>query len=344
MLDLLAQWASGRHGPLVGRSFRHLSSFTVSDSLGSLPHSEAIASVPLVTSWSSFGPLVTSWSSLGATPAIPPTLLGSSGPLGVVPLVSDFNPVSFSQAFTSSPLSGLILSPAADPVPYRLVQRICSGEFVEMRDLLADNIALHDQLEDLHGHTTSLDPRLREVPSLASWVYCFAAYMAVHTKDLRTRDMLAYCRLIIREALRHGGSGWQEYDRTFRRQVAVDPHLPWHSLHPGLQAATVLSGRGAAGGMFCSVCREVDHSSAQCALAVVQQRVFTPAGAQGLRSRRSENICASWNRRNCTFPGTCVFWHVCSICLGDHKMISCPSADRRGVSSRAVGITPSSCS
>ena len=41
MLDLLAQRAPGRHGPLVGHSFRHLSSFIVSDSLGSLPHSEA---------------------------------------------------------------------------------------------------------------------------------------------------------------------------------------------------------------------------------------------------------------------------------------------------------------
>ena len=88
----------------------------VSDSLGSLPHSEAIASVSLVTSWSSFGPLVTSWSSLRATPAIPPTSVGSSGPLGAVSLVHDFTPVSFSQALTPGPQSGLILSPAADPI------------------------------------------------------------------------------------------------------------------------------------------------------------------------------------------------------------------------------------
>ena len=81
-----------------------------------------------------------------------------------------------------------------------------------MCDLLADNIALHDQLEYLHGHTTSLNPRLMEVPSLASWVYCFAAYMAVRTEDLRTRDMLAYCRLIIH----HGGE----------RLAGVRPDIP----------------------------------------------------------------------------------------------------------------------
>ncbi len=117
---------------------------------------------------------------------------------------------------------GLILSPSADPIPHRLVQRIQSGEFVEMRDLLADNVSLHTQLENLHGQTTVAStpipfrPRLREVPSLISWTYCF---LAVRSGDPQTRDLLAYCRLLIREALRHGGNGWQEYDRSFRRPI-----------------------------------------------------------------------------------------------------------------------------
>lgn len=46
---------------------------------------------------------------------------------------------------------GVILSPAFQPIPARLVQRINSAKFVEMRDLLSDNIALHDQLESVHG-------------------------------------------------------------------------------------------------------------------------------------------------------------------------------------------------
>ena len=57
---------------------------------------------------------------------------------------------------THTPLSqqGTILSSRADPIPYRLVQRIQAGEFIEMRDLLADDIALHSQLEALHGQMT----------------------------------------------------------------------------------------------------------------------------------------------------------------------------------------------
>ena len=115
----------------------------------------------------------------------------------------------------------MILSPAADPIPYNLVQRIQAGQFIEMRDLLVDNNALLNQMTSLSG-TTSLpfatmsQTRLREVPSLVSWIYCFNAYMAVRTTDAQTWDMLAYSRLLIREALRHRGSGWMEYDCVFR--------------------------------------------------------------------------------------------------------------------------------
>ncbi len=74
---------------------------------------------------------------------------------------------------------GMILSPA--PIPFRLVQRIQAGEFVEMRDLMADNVSLHSQQEDIHGlgslitTPAGLRPRLREVPSLSSWMFCFTA-------------------------------------------------------------------------------------------------------------------------------------------------------------------------
>ena len=50
----------------------------------------------------------------------------------------------------------------------------------------------------------------------------FAPYMAVRMEDLRTRDMLAFFRLIVHEALQYGVSGWQEYDQTFQR----NPHSP----------------------------------------------------------------------------------------------------------------------
>uniref|UniRef100_A0A1X7TZA3 Uncharacterized protein n=1 Tax=Amphimedon queenslandica TaxID=400682 RepID=A0A1X7TZA3_AMPQE len=130
-------------------------------------------------------------------------------------------------ALTVSPL-GFVLSPTSEPIPHRLVLRIRSGEFVEVRDLLADNVSLHELLEDLHGHTTGLCTRLREVPSLVSWMYYFAGYIKVLTSYPRTKDMPPYCHLITCESLHHGGNGWQEYNMIFKRQAAIDHTLQCH--------------------------------------------------------------------------------------------------------------------
>ena len=63
---------------------------------------------------------------------------------------------------------------------------------------------------------------------------------AMGTNDELTRDLITYCRLIIQEALRHGGQGWQEYDRSFHAQAAIESTLHWNGLLPDLQATTTL--------------------------------------------------------------------------------------------------------
>lgn len=105
-------------------------------------------------------------------------------------------------------------------------------------------------------------PRVRETPSLNSWIYCFVAYVAVRSRDPQTRDLLAYCRHIIQEALRHGGNGWQEYDRFFCRKAAIDTTLQWNTQLPGLQASTFVGLKGVLD-FFCTICREPDHSAPQ---------------------------------------------------------------------------------
>ena len=72
---------------------------------------------------------------------------------------------------------GLILASALQPIPARLVRQIRAGKFVEMRDLLSDKVALHNQLEAIQGPLVNavtpcvLCPRVRQVPSLISWVF-----------------------------------------------------------------------------------------------------------------------------------------------------------------------------
>ena len=240
---------------------------------------------------------------------------------------------------TQDQSQGMILSSALQPVPARLVCRIRAGEFIEMRDLLTDNLSLHDQLEAVQGPLLNavtagaLRPRLREVPSLISWVSCFTTYVAVRTQDSFTRDMLTYCRLVIREALMHGGQGWQEYDRNFRSQAAIDRSLRWSSLLPDLQASTTL-GQRTTTGVHCSLCRGVDHVATQCALGFMQQPL-TPQPAVGVTSStmsggsrrpgqpRSRPICNLWNAGRCIYPGTCSFRHVCATCYQRHQAMDC---------------------
>ena len=106
---------------------------------------------------------------------------------------------------TTQPLlsAGVSLSPATEPFPRKIVDRICSGQFVEMRDLLTDNMSLLHQLEAVNGqHPLSsllgtLRPHLRDVTSLSSRLYCYMVYVAIRSTNPLTRDMLAYGRLLI---------------------------------------------------------------------------------------------------------------------------------------------------
>ena len=302
--------------------------------LGVLPSPSSLVSIP-VSMAAATNPLAVSapTSGLTATTSLVPQPSSAQGiwpttfhPTRAIPSLPQL-PVSVAAPPDYLARPGLILSPASDPFPQPLVQRVQSGQFVEMRDLLADNIALLSQLSSLHGAgtvpiTTVQRTSLREVPSLISWIYCFTAYVAIRTPDQLTRQMLAYARLIIREALRHGGAGWAEYDRVFRRQVSINALLPWNTLEPSLQAATIL-GQRSSEGTFCSLCQECDHLSHQCALAPLQQQLQPAAHRPPRRVETLQRICVAWNKGTC-FRHQCSFRHTCATCQKGHKARDCP--------------------
>lgn len=78
-----------------------------------------------------------------------------------------------------------------EPLPTKLVDKIRAGIFVEMRELLADNISLLSHIESVQG-TAGMNtlgatrPRMREVTNLTTWCYCFLGYMAAATLDPKT--------------------------------------------------------------------------------------------------------------------------------------------------------------
>ena len=98
-----------------------------------------------------------------------------------------------------------------------------------MRELLPDNLALAERLETLPGPASQVgrNSEQREIASLLTWVSCFATYVAIvaEVHPGRVRAMLAYMRLVVGEAHKHGGQGWPTYDSVFRGNHRVSlPH------------------------------------------------------------------------------------------------------------------------
>ena len=262
-----------------------------------------------------------------------PAPLHSHLPL-VAPQVSEVESSTLPSVMLSHPGLGLSLSPATSPFPQKLVDRVRSGQFVDMRDLLTDNVSLIQQLNTFGGNHTfpslpgMLRPRLRVVTSLPSWIYCFLTYIAIRANDQGVRDMLAYAHLMVREAQRYGGSGWLDYDRVFCQQAALDPSLRWNTLHPGIQAATLVGHTAGSSSIY----REPDHTAGQCALSYLQPPTGTsnasgpsvwPPGPRAPLTAPMTNICVSWNKWHCTFPGTCRFRHACATCQQPHMARDC---------------------
>ena len=155
-----------------------------------------------------------------------------------------------------------------------------------------------------------------------------------------------YARLIIRETQHHGGQGWLDHDRVFRQQAALDPSMRWNILQTAIQASTLFnpSVSTMAPGIFCSLCRGVDHTSAACALAYLQQpssraAIFVASNRplpHPARKRATVALCIFWNRGKCLFPGTCTFRHVYSVCSQQHATVVFPNrATRRSATSAA---------
>ena len=122
--------------------------------IGTLPPPQWLTSIPITNTTMVSGRAAFS----GQQPATLPQSMGMLDPPGeTLP--------------TSS--GGLILSPAAAPFPCKLVEKVRSGQFIEMCELLVDNISLLQQLETIQG-TNPINmlgpsrPRLREVSSLST--------------------------------------------------------------------------------------------------------------------------------------------------------------------------------
>ena len=169
-----------------------------------------------------------------------------------------------------------------------------------------------------------------------TWVSSFSTHVAIvaEAHPERVGDMLAYMRLIIREASKFGGSGWLMYNSVFRRNQEGLPS-PWNHIDHQVYIANQQDKVA----VPCKHCHEIDHPASDCAVASVLPKTISSLSEPSLRSpspewpglegkcpapySRQRPICTLWNGGNCKFPGKCANAHVCANCYGSHPASSC---------------------
>lgn len=204
-----------------------------------------------------------------------------------------------------------IVSPSFPPVPAKIVEKIRANQFFELKELMPDNAALKSQLSELGSSASNSGSKLREIEDPLTWVFYYLSYLAVAVSDPRAREMAAYGQVIIHIAQRHGGKGWQAYDRLFRQQIAAGAPLPWKEVSPSLLASTVFSGARVSG---CVLCNAADHQQSACALH--WSRVGE-SNSQPPPKRAKFEVCRKFNKGDCKLE-SCKYAHVCLACGGAH--------------------------
>ena len=120
--------------------------------------------------------------------------------------------------------------------------KIPSGAFIEMRELLPDNLMLRRQLQIQDEFTPSpraAKPPLREVQTIPSRVCCVASYLMVLASAGKLRpDHLAYLRLIVepkRPSSKATGGG-HTMPPSAKNMAARASGLSWSQVDAGLHA------------------------------------------------------------------------------------------------------------
>ena len=242
---------------------------------------------------------------------------------------------------------------ATPPVPPKLVERIKTGDFIDMAELLPDRMGTSKS--SMVDESTKSKVRRRPVSSIIEWVQCFNTYLSVMCRICPEKipDLLAYQMLIVEASMVYEGNAWLGYDRRFRQAAAANPHMQWSKTDTDLWH---LAFTGMIQRPRCVHCLSLTHKSPQCNWAQdTPEMPSSPKSGNWYYSQvdpkyQGSGICRSWNRDprpGYSFPN-CKFQHICTSCARNpactdksHKAVFCPYTRPRRLGSN-VGSIPTS--
>ena len=269
----------------------------------------------LMASGSGLASVTSTGMSCSAVPAFLSTFCMPStrtSPVVSAPLVASVVPgTGFGASLTGQLSSSLdqffVVGPGYSPVPPKLVNQILAGKYIDLSELLSQNL-LQAQAEPqllfdgrLVLTSTGKKPR-RRIEDIITWAEAFTVYMLVLASTFahRWRDLTAYKLLILRTYRQFGGKAWLEYDQAFRQHAAATRLTDWAAINVQLYSFHT-------GGAFLRAGSAIQSSEA-------------------VGSSVSE-ICQSWNRGKCSSPYmSCKYAHRCTHCSAGHRGIDCQKA------------------
>ena len=235
-----------------------------------------------------------------------------------------------------------ILGEALPVVPAKLAKRILRGEYIDMAELLKDNIeAERRRLASTDEGGGPSRGTCRAIPNLLSWLRSYTLLAAIICSKYpeKSREMWVYQATIIGEAKRLGGNGWYLYDSAFRQQISSIEKADFSKINQSLYSTTFLA--YADRSQFCPNCMLSDHTQEECALTpCTRQGMDSARGGQRRRSpehgrkspeqrrKQRQGACFAWNDGRCARSPYCPFQHVCCKCFRDHKRAACRADGR----------------
>ena len=288
--------------------------------MGGMPSNTGSSSFPISSSPGSAAGLsagnivvpsfISTYCTLGNSSLSHPSLFGSHGvSSGALPATSQFVSPAFSTpALAPSVASSLhkpfVVGPGYSPIPAKLVTKIRAGQFVDLADLLPENVKAQDSEPQsyLDGKLlVSTKKRVREITDIVTWVEAFTVYMWIFccTHSSRWQDMTQYKLLILQTARQFSDKAWLHYDTAFRKDAAAAGLSDWSRMNSDLyNFHTRLPQQ-----------QQPPTTSSSPSRSIVSSSVF----------------CRSWNNGSCSWPyGQCRYRHRCEKCEGEHPCVNCP--------------------
>ena len=138
------------------------------------------------------------------------------------------------------------LGPTLPVVPARIVRRVLRRDFVDMAELMEENLELELRRasESDEGKPVPLH-KLKPVPDVLTWArsFCLYAGIVVTSHPSKARDLLAYLATLLAGAEK--GDWWRAYDSRFRQQLPALESAKFGRLNQALFTRTIFSAGGA---------------------------------------------------------------------------------------------------